>query len=146
MISQDKAAQQHAHTLDVVCKFFELMHRKEIDAWGELWHEDGRIIVFYPPEGFGSIIDGKAEILKAFRGLFANFKSFDYELTGLYPAADSDAVVVEYEPRATLVDGREYANSNVAVFRFKHGLIDTYHDYFDPRRFQVVVDALPKPS
>jgi len=145
MISQDKAAQQRPHSLEVVRKFFELMHRKEIEAWGELWNEDGRIIVFYPPEGFGTSIDGKAEILKAFRGLFANFQSFNYELTGLYPAADSDAVVVEYKPRATLVGGTEYTNSNIAVFRFKNGLIAAYHDYFDPRRFQVVVDALPKP-
>jgi ketosteroid isomerase-like protein len=133
-----------APTLDVVRRFFELMHRKELDAWGELWNENGRIIVFYPPDGFGTSIDGKAEILRAFRGLFANFQSFDYELTGLYPAADSDAVVVEYRPRATLVDGTEYTNDNIAVFRFKDGLIDAYHDYFDPRRFQVVVDALPK--
>jgi uncharacterized protein len=26
---------------------------------------------------------------------------------------------------------------------FRDGLIVDYHDYFDPRRFQVVVDALP---
>jgi uncharacterized protein len=30
------------------------------------------------------------------------------------------------------------------VFLFEDGLIREYHDYFDPRRFQVVVDALPK--
>jgi ketosteroid isomerase-like protein len=71
-------------------------------------------------------------------------KRFDYELTGLYPAADSDAVVMEYKARATLVGGAEYTNSNIAVFRFKHGLIDAYHDYFDPQRFQIVVDTLAK--
>src|SRR5688572_24720863 len=145
MVSQNRAVPQHTHAVEVVHKFFELMRRKEIDAWSELWNEDGRIIVFYPPEGFGTSIDGKAEILKAFRGLFANFQTFDYELTGLYPAADSDAVVVEYKPRATLVGGTEYTNSNIAIFRFKDDLIHVYHDYFDPRRFQVVVDKLPKP-
>jgi ketosteroid isomerase-like protein len=35
-------------------------------------------------------------------------------------------------------------NTNIAVFRFQDGLISEYHDYFDPHRFQVVVDALPK--
>jgi ketosteroid isomerase-like protein len=53
-------------------------------------------------------------------------------------------VIVEYKPRATLVDGTVYTNSNIAVFRFENGLVSAYHDYFDPRRFQVVVDALPK--
>ncbi|WP_181832693.1 nuclear transport factor 2 family protein [Bosea caraganae] len=131
--------------VDSVRRFFALMQRKEIEAWGELWAENGRIIVPYPPAGFGTSIDGKAEILRAFRTLFANFESFAAELTGLYPAADSDAVCVEYRVSARLLNGTEYSNSNIAVFRFEAGLISTYHDYFDPRRFQVVVDALPKP-
>ncbi|MER8820722.1 hypothetical protein NKH70_13015 [Mesorhizobium sp. M0991] len=43
-----------------------------------------------------------------------------------------------------LIGGTEYTNNNIAIFRFKRGLISAYHDYFDPRRFQVVVDALAK--
>jgi ketosteroid isomerase-like protein len=61
----------------------------------------------------------------------------------VYPAADSDAVCVEYRNRAILVGGTEYTNDNIAVFLFQDGLISAYHDYFDPRRFQIVVDALP---
>lgn len=135
---------QQARNLETVSRFFDLMHRKDIETWGDLWAEDGRILVFYPPDGFGNSIDGKAAILAAFRGLFGNFESFGSELTGIYPAADSDAIVVEYKNRAVLVGGTEYTNSNIAVFRFEHGLISAYHDYFDPRRFQVVVDALAK--
>jgi uncharacterized protein len=41
------------------------------------------------------------------------------------------------------VGGTVYTNENIAVFRFRDGLISEYHDYFDPRRFQTVVDALP---
>ncbi|MGK6353884.1 nuclear transport factor 2 family protein [Sphingomonas sp. DT-207] len=129
----------------VAQRFFELLRRKDIEAWADLWAGNGHIIVPYPPEGFGTSIDGKAAILSAFRGLFGNFETFDTELTGIYPAADSDAVVVEYNVRATLVGGTRYTNSNIAVFRFEDGLITAYHDYFDPRRFQVVIDALPKP-
>ena len=44
---------------------------------------------------------------------------------------------------AVLRDGTEYTNDNIAVLLFRDGLIANYHDYFDPRRFQVVVDALP---
>ena len=136
--------QQRESNLTVVRKFFELMHRKEIDAWGDLWSEDGRILVFYPPKDFGTSIDGKAEILRGFRTLFGNFETFDTELTAIYPAADSDAIVVEYDVRAKIRSGAEYTNRNIAVFRFQDGLIKAYHDYFDPRRFQIVVDALPK--
>jgi ketosteroid isomerase-like protein len=132
--------------LAVVRRFFELLHRKEIESWANLWADEGRILIPYPPEGLSTSIDGEAEILRAFRGLFANFDAFDVELTALYPAADSDAVCVEYLVRARIVGGVEYANSNIAVFRFDAaGLIRAHHDYFDPRRFQAVVNALPKP-
>jgi len=119
------------------------MGQKDIESWGELWHPEGRIIVPYPPAGFPTSIDGKETILAGFRDLFRNFMSFESELTDIYPAADSDAVCVEYKNRAVLANGDEYTNQNIAVFRFRDGLIVAYHDYFDPRRFQTVVDALP---
>ncbi|TDD91475.1 nuclear transport factor 2 family protein [Actinomadura rubrisoli] len=126
----------------IVRRFFELLHQKDMDAWGELWADDSRILIFYPPEGFDNIIEGKEDILSAFQGLFAGYDAFETELTGIYPAADSDAVCVEYKNRATLRDGTGYSNDNIAVFRFRDGLITKYHDYFDPRRFQAVADAL----
>ncbi|GAA3430874.1 nuclear transport factor 2 family protein [Kutzneria kofuensis] len=124
-------------------RFYELLAAKDIDAWIELWHDEGRIIVPYPPEGFDSSIDGREQILAAFKGLFANYESFRSTLTAVYPAADSDAVCVEYTNHAVVAGGVEYTNTNIAVFRFRDGLIIAYHDYFDPRRFQVVIDALP---
>ena len=130
------------HNVDVARRFFQLLHQKDVDAWAALWADDGRILVFYPPAGFGTSIDGKPQILAAFRQLLDNFHTFDYEVTGLYPAADSDSVCLEYDVRAKLMNGADYTNSNIAVFRFREGLIHAYHDYFDPRRFQVVVDAL----
>jgi len=122
--------------------FFRLLSAKDITAWADLWHPDAVISVPYPPAGFPSEIRGKAEIASGFHSLFANFATFGAHLTGVYPAADSDAVCVEYRNVAVLHDGTEYTNDNIAVFRFQDGLITEYHDYFDPRRFQVVVDAL----
>jgi len=148
LVLQDLSAVVDAYRdeqrVEVAHRFFELLRRKEIDGWGELWHEDARIVVFYPPEGFPSTIEGKGEILAGFSNLFANFESFEPELTGVHAAENSDAVCVEYRPRATLADGTEYMNENIAVFRFKDGLISAYHDYFDPRRFQAVVDAVAR--
>ena len=133
-----------ARNIEAARKFFDLLHHKDIDSWAALWADNGRIIVPYPPAGFGDSIDGKAAIVDAFEGLFGNFESFESEITAVYPAADSEAVVVEYKNRAVIVGGTEYTNTNIAVFRFENGLISAYHDYFDPRRFQVVVDALSK--
>jgi len=69
-------------------RFFELLGEKDIDAWGELWHPEARITIPYPAEGFPTSIDGKAEIVAGFRTLFANFESFEAELSG-WSAASS---------------------------------------------------------
>ena len=131
-----------AQRIDVARRFFELLHRKDVDAWSELWADDARILVFYPPRGFPDVITPKKEIVSGFRNLIGTFESFDADITGIYPAADSDAVCVEYDVRATIRGGATYTNRNIAIFRYRDGLISTYHDYFDPRRFQIVVDAL----
>ncbi|SDL21704.1 nuclear transport factor 2 family protein [Nonomuraea jiangxiensis] len=127
-----------------VREFFRLLSVKDVTGWGTLWHADAVITVPYPPEGFASAIRGKEDIVNGFHHLMGNFETFNAQITGIYPAADSDAVCVEYRNVATLIGGTEYTNDNIAVFRFTDGLISEYHDYFDPRRFQVVVDALPK--
>jgi uncharacterized protein len=131
-------------TAKTVRTFFGLLSQKDIAAWTELWHPDAVISVPYPADGFPTEIRGKDQIASGFRGLFANFDTFTAHLTAVYPAADSDAVCVEYSNVAILTDGTEYTNDNIAVFRFRDGLITEYHDYFDPRRFQVVVDALSR--
>jgi ketosteroid isomerase-like protein len=123
-------------------EFFRLLSEKDVAALGELWHPDAVITVPYPADGFPAEIRGKDEIVGGFHSLMANFETFQANLTAVYPAADSDAVCVEYANVARLRNGVEYTNDNIAVFRFRDGLITEYHDYFDPRRFQVVVDAL----
>jgi ketosteroid isomerase-like protein len=136
--------QQSEHNAGTARKFYDLLSQKDVDAWIELWHEDGKIIVPYPPAGFASAIEGRDTIHEAFKGLLGNFETFDSTITDVYPAVDSDAVCVEYTNHAVIKGGTIYTNTNIAVFRFIDGLISEYHDYFDPRRFQVVVDALPK--
>ena len=138
------AANGGSENATIARTFFTLLGRKDVDGWAKLWAQDGRILVPYPPAGFPSEIAGRDEIVRGFRDLFANFESFAANLTGIYPAADSDVVVVEYDVDATLRTGARYTNRNIAVFRFRGELIAAYHDYFDPRRFQVVVAALPK--
>jgi uncharacterized protein len=127
-----------------VRRFYELLERKDVDAWGELWHPSAQLVVLYPPEGFPTAIEGRDSIVAGFRDLIGIYQSYESQLTNLYLAVDSDAVCVEYSVHARLTGGGEYTNDNLAVFRFDAELIREYRDYFDPRRFQVVVDAIAK--
>jgi ketosteroid isomerase-like protein len=79
----------------------------------------------------------------AFRDLFAHFGVYSYSIRSLYPTVDPRVVIVEWEVEATLKQsGAIYKGKNITVFRFRDGKIAAYHDYFDPRKFQRVVDAI----
>jgi len=132
------------HNADIARRFYDLLGDKDVDTAIKLWHEDGKILVPYPPEGFASTIEGKSAIYEAFKGLMGNFETFKSTITDVYSDAGSGAICVEYTNYAIIAGGTVYTNTNIAVFKFRDGLISEYHDYFDPRRFQVVVDALPK--
>jgi uncharacterized protein len=130
--------------VDAVRRFFELMRAKDIEAWGELWAEDCRIIVPYPPDGFPTRIEGKAELVSGFRRLFGNFETYDYEIRALYRTDDPEVVVVEWGVTARIASTAAlYEGDNITVFHFQNGQIVEYHDYFNPEKFGAVVAALP---
>jgi ketosteroid isomerase-like protein len=135
---------QNEHDVYVVHRFFELLHRKELDQWGDLWNDLGRFIFFYPPDGFQPILEGKASIRAFIETVFEVFMTYTYDITALYPSPETGSVCVEYKVRAILTSEAEYCGSNMAVFHFEEGLITSLHLYADPRAFQAIVDALPK--
>jgi ketosteroid isomerase-like protein len=130
--------------LTVIDDFFKYLNSKDVDSWIDLWADDGRILVPYPPEGAGfpSIIEGRGQILPGFQQLFAMFDSYRAEVVSRYPTIDPEVVVVEWTVEAHLTNGERYQGSNITVFRFHEGKIAEYHDYFNPERFRVVVQAL----
>jgi uncharacterized protein len=127
-----------------VRRFHELLAVGDLDGWAALWHEDARITTPYAVAGFDREIVGRDAIVAAFRSLFAHFRSYRADLLATYPTADGDAVCVEYRNHVVLSDGTEYHGENIAVHRFRDGLLVAYHDYFDPRRFQQVVDVVTR--
>jgi uncharacterized protein len=123
--------------------FFQRMREKDIDAWAQLWHPNARIVVEYPPAGFPSEINGRDKIVSGFRDLFAHFASYDATIRALYETLDRSIIVVEWDVRAVLAKASEvYHGNNITVFKFEGGLIRTYHDYFNPLKFELVVRAM----
>jgi uncharacterized protein len=134
---------QREQNLSIIHRFFSLLHEKDIARWSTLWDDNGRIWVPYPVAGFPTTIEGKTQIVAAFQQLFAGFVSFDPHIVDIYPTLDPDVIVVEWSGSAQLrATGQMYQSNPITVFKFRGGRIVTYHDYFNPEKFQVVVDAL----
>lgn len=129
--------------LAVVRDFFDLLHQKNAAAWGNLWDEHGFIYIPYPVAGFPDTITTRKTILEGFENLLAGFKSFDYVIKAIYASVDPDVIVVEYTVAAVLVKtNATYNGVNIAVFKFRDGKIVAYHDYFNPEKFKMVVEAI----
>ena len=130
--------------VDKVGRFFEFMHHKQIDQWGDLWADGARIMIPYPPDGFASEIVGKDEIVAGFRQLFANFETYAYVVTAFYKTVNPDVIIVEWSVTAKIKStGESYDGDNITVFRFADGRIVEYHYYFNPAKFARVVETLP---
>jgi ketosteroid isomerase-like protein len=145
-VSTDTSSDGHVRreaNIAAVDSFFAYMNHKDIDSWIDLWADDGRILVPYPPQGAGfpPSINGRDEILPGIQQLFATFASYDAVVRSLYPTVDPDVVIVEWSVEAHLSTGDRYQGDNITVFRFRRGKIAAYHDYFNPESFRAVVQA-----
>jgi ketosteroid isomerase-like protein len=135
--------QRRAANADAIGRFFDCMCRKDIDAWIDLWDDDARILVPYPPQGSGfpPSIEGREVILPGFQQLFAHFTSYNADVRTIYPSLDPDVFIVEWSVEAHLIEGLVYRGDNITVFRFDHGKLRSYHDYFNPELFRSVVET-----
>ena len=129
--------------MSTVRDFFELMHQKNLAKWSNLWDENGFIYIPYPVSNFPDTIKSKKTISEGFQKLFAGFKSFNYQITEIYPSLDPDIIVVEYTVIADLIKtNTTYNGNNIAVFKFRNGYILAYHDYFNPEKFKMVIETI----
>jgi ketosteroid isomerase-like protein len=138
--------EERNRNVHAVHEFFRLMHAKNIDGWASLWDPHGRILVPYAPVGFPDAIEGAEQIVPGFRDLFAHFGTYEYTIRALYPTLEPSVVIVEWDVEATLpAKDATYRGNNITVFKFRDSKIVEYHDYFDPRKFQLVIDAISDP-
>ncbi|MBC7268464.1 MAG: nuclear transport factor 2 family protein [Streptomyces sp.] len=109
-------------------RFFGLLGEGDLDAWGELWHPQATLSAPYGPPGAVSPIEGRDEIVTAYRKLLAGYEAFGIEVTGVHAAVNSDAVCVQYRPH-TRGAGQAGNGERAAVLRFEDGLVSSWHDY-----------------
>jgi ketosteroid isomerase-like protein len=131
------------NSVETIKQFFELMHQKKITEWENLWDDNGFIYIPYPVENLPDTIKTKRAIGEGFKELFACFKSFDYTILNIYPTVDPDIAIAEYTVSAVLLKTNAiYNGKNIAVFKFRNGKILAYHDYFNPEKFKMVIEAM----
>lgn len=87
---------------------------------------------FETPYG-GQSVHGKGAVLDMLSTAMPSFvRQMNFTLHALYPGADPDLLIAEYESEATLIDGGRYANRYINVLRVKDGKVLLFREYFNP--------------
>lgn len=103
-----------------------------IEAWVNLWHEDGVLEFPYGPDGFPKVKEGKAALFEYMQ----NFpKHFEVEFTGLefHLTTDPELVIAEFKSTGKHREtGNPYNQTYISVVQTKEGLITHYRDFWNP--------------
>lgn len=117
----------------VVKDFFALLEAKNIEAWIELWADDGVQEMPYSPPSFPTRIEGKSAIHRHYRGLPDAYNRMTFPNLKIYPMLDPNWLLAEYRGEISIAaTGRAYNNHYCALFHLRDGRIMLFKEYFNP--------------
>ncbi|MEW2087111.1 nuclear transport factor 2 family protein [Streptomyces sp. NPDC005283] len=111
----------------------ELLLAKDIEAWVELWAEDGVCEFPFAPPGAPRLLEGKSAV-HAYMAHYpdhVDLSGFPY--LEVHRTEDPEVVIVEMRAEGRAVaTGKPFEMSYVVVVTVKDGLITRYRDYWNP--------------
>jgi hypothetical protein len=120
----------------VVRDFLDLLSKKRMDTWLELWDKDGVQDMPYSPPGFPKRLEGKAAIAKHYSALPTNVGRMVFPDLVIYPMVDPNTLYAEYRGEIeVLATGKPYNNIYAGLFKFRNGKILLYREYYNPMVF-----------
>ncbi len=118
-----------------VWEYFRLQNERDLDGWLDLWAPNGRQMIPFAPYDFPPAVEGRAELERVYRKLYAAYSSLEVDAT-IYPMFDPNDVVAQWYTRAELVGGGIYASEVMGMFKFADdGKLSEVTEYFNPIAF-----------
>jgi|Tabmets5t2r1_1033131.scaffolds.fasta_scaffold00351_3 ketosteroid isomerase-like protein len=113
--------------------FLNLLEQKDLNAWINLWDENGQQIHPYAPKGFPRILSGKNTIFHHWSGVPNAYGRITFSDRETYPTLDPDVIYIEFRGEIeVLANNKNYNNKYCCRFTFSKGKILSYVEYFDP--------------
>lgn len=94
---------------------------------------DDNVVLDLPFAGAGHVVTGRSQVVDFFRNTMSGkVARIAYQLDDAYPRRAPGATVLEVSTKVEGAHGGTTSNRFVAVFRFKHGKIVLFREYFNP--------------
>ncbi|ARV62960.1 hypothetical protein BZZ01_10425 [Nostocales cyanobacterium HT-58-2] len=120
----------------VVRDFLDLLSKKRMDAWLELWDQNSVQDMPYSPPGFPKRVEGKAAIAKHYSALPTSVGRMVFPDLVIYPMVDPNTLFAEFRGEIeVLATGKPYNNTYAGLFQFRNGKILLYREYYNPMVF-----------
>ena len=111
---------------------------RDLDAYVELFADDGTLEFPFAPPGAPQRMQGRVEIRRSLGPLWQRARQSGRRVTGYDPVVvhnttDPEVIVAEFTLHGMVEDrGDSYRMSYVHVYRVRHGRILSLRDYWDP--------------
>lgn len=120
----------------VIRDFLDLLSKKRMNAWLELWDQNGVQDMPYSPPGFPKRVEGKVAIAKHYSTLPTNVGRMVFLDLVIYPMVDQNTLFAEFRGEIeVLATGKPYNNTYAGLFQFRNGKILLYREYYNPMVF-----------
>lgn len=117
----------------IVHDFLALLAAKNIEAWIQLWADDGVQEMPYSPPGFPTRIEGKTAIYRHYSSLPDAYSRMAFPDLKIYPMLDPNLLLAEYRGEIDIAaTGQAYNNYYCALFQLCNGHIVLFKEYFNP--------------
>lgn len=117
---------------NIAREFLRLLETMDIEAWADLWAEDGVQEMPYPPVGLPERVVGKAALYDHYKHLPEMFVSMRYPISNLQTLEDPEWVIAEYTGEIPIKTGGYYNNRYCTLFHIRDGKILLTREYFNP--------------
>ncbi|GAA3781475.1 nuclear transport factor 2 family protein [Micromonospora maritima] len=119
---------------EVVERILRAGREGDVEAFVELMAPEGYIEWPFRPAGVPGRVRGRADVRRHLTEAAGTLVTFDeYRDLVIHETLDPEVVVVEYDAVGTLVaSGAPFAQTVIAVFRVRDGLVVSYRDYINP--------------
>lgn len=130
----------------VIRNYLDAVGRLAVAEVPWLFHEDGRLVLPYAPDGIPPSIDGRAAISDYYGALPQMITALNFADYRIRATEEPGEYVAQYTSDATLrATGASYRNTYITTVSVRDGLISELAEYFDPIRLVTAMGGTVTP-